>query len=245
MLGFNNLGPVHRNLSVAALVEKALARGEGVLTPTGALRVATGKYTGRSPEDKYIVDTPAVHDKVWWGPNRPMAPETYRRLFDRLTAYLQNREVFVFDGFVGADPSYRLPIRVINEFAWQNLFAHQLFIRPEPRELAGHKPGLTVLAAPGFAAVPEVDETRSEAFIVLNLEERVILIGGTHYAGEIKKSVFTVLNYLLPEQGVAPMHCSANVGENGDVALFFGLSGTGKTTLSADPTRRLIGPRRL
>lgn len=241
MFVLDNTGPVHRNLPVSTLVEKALVRGEGLLTRTGALRVATGKYTGRSPDDKFIVDTPAVHDRIWWGPNRPMPPDTYRRLFTRLAAYLQRRELFVFDGFVGADPAFRLPLRVINEFAWQNLFAHQLFLRPTPEELASHRPALTVVAAPGFSATPAVDGTRSEAFIVLNLEERLVLIGGTHYAGEIKKSVFTVLNYLFPERGVTPMHCAANVGEKGDVAIFFGLSGTGKTTLSADPARRLIG----
>jgi len=234
-------GQVHRNLSAPLLVERALARGEGLLTASGALRVFTGKYTGRSPEDKYVVDTPGVHSEVWWGPNRPMDADTCRRLLGRMTAYLQAREVFVFDGFVCARPEHRFALRVINELAWQNLFARQLFIRPDSQELAGHRPEITVVAAPGFKASPEADGTRSEAFIVLNLEEKLVLIGGTSYAGEIKKSVFTLLNYLLPARGVTPMHCSANMGDDGDVALFFGLSGTGKTTLSADPTRRLIG----
>jgi phosphoenolpyruvate carboxykinase (ATP) len=241
MLKLENLGPVHRNLSVPVLIEKALARKEGILTSNGALRVLTGKYTGRSPEDKYVVDTPGVHSQVWWGPNRPIPADAFRSLLNRLTAYLQGRELFVFEGFVGADPEHRFGLRVINELAWQNLFARQLFIRPSPQELDGHQAQITVVAAPGFKAEPETDGTRSEAFIVINLEEGFILIGGTHYAGEIKKSVFTVLNYLLPARGVAPMHCSANLGESGDVALFFGLSGTGKTTLSTDPARRLIG----
>ncbi len=235
-------GTVHRNLSQSKLVEYALARGEGVLTEGGALRASTGKYTGRSPNDKFVVDTAAVHGDIWWGPvNRPFEPDKFDRLYQRVLAYLQNREVFVFDGFAGADPVYRLPLRVINEFAWHNLFVRQLFIRPTPGELAGHRPQFTVLSAPGFQAVPEVDGTWSEAFIILNLEKRLILIGGTHYAGEMKKGIFTVLNYLLPARGVLPMHCSANVGAKGDVALFFGLSGTGKTTLSADHDRRLIG----
>lgn len=240
-LGLTNLGPVRRNLSVAELVEAAVRRGEGLLTASGALRVATGKYTGRSPNDKFVVDTPAVHDKIWWGNNVPFEPDRFERLYRRLLAYLQQRELFIFDGFAGADPAYRLPIRVINELAWQNLFAHQLFRRPTQEELAEHEPGFTIIAAPGFKADPAVDGTRSEAFIILDFERRLVLIGGTSYAGEIKKSVFTIMNYLLPQQGVLSMHCSANQGAGGDVALFFGLSGTGKTTLSADPERLLIG----
>jgi phosphoenolpyruvate carboxykinase (ATP) len=168
-------------------------------------------------------------------------PETFNNLYQRLTAYLQGRELFVFDGFAGADPDYRLPIRVINEFAWQNLFIHQLLVRPAASELAEHKPQFTVICAPGFKAVPEQDGTRSEAFVVLNFEHKLIIIGGTSYAGEMKKSIFTTLNYLLPASGVCPMHCAANMGAKGDTALFFGLSGTGKTSLSADPERYLIG----
>ncbi|MBE3581500.1 MAG: phosphoenolpyruvate carboxykinase (ATP) [Thermoanaerobacteraceae bacterium] len=237
-----NAGKIYRNLSVARLVEAALARGEGILASNGALVVNTGKYTGRSPNDRFIVDLPSVHDKINWNNiNRPFEVEKYRRLYRRLTAYLQKRDLFIFDGFVGADPRFRLPVRVINELAWQNLFVHQLFIRPTPEELAAHRPQFTVICAPGFNAEPELDGTRSEAFIILNLEEKLIIIGGTSYAGEMKKSVFTVMNYFLPQQGVFPMHCSANVGADGDTALFFGLSGTGKTTLSADPQRRLIG----
>lgn len=232
---------VYYNLSVPELLEKALARGEGFFTATGALRVNTGKYTGRSPDDKFIVDTPAVHEDVWWQANRSLSEDAYERLRYRILAYLQNRELFVFDGFVGADPRYRLPLRVITEFAWQNLFAHQLFLRPTAEELANHEPQATVIAAPGFQADPEIDAINSEACIVLHLERQEILIGGSLYAGEIKKSIFTLMNYIFPAQGVFPMHCSANMGQDGDVALFFGLSGTGKTSLSADPRRFLIG----
>jgi phosphoenolpyruvate carboxykinase (ATP) len=233
---------VHRNLTPAELVETAVRRNEGILTAQGALNVTTGKYTGRSPKDKFVVKEPSVRDHINWGPvNQPMEPEVFQRLYQRVLEYLADKELFVFDGFAGADPRYRLPIRVVNEFAWQNLFVHQLFIRPTAEELAAHEPQFTVIAVPNFKADPTRDGTNSEAFIVLSFEHRVVLIGGTHYAGEMKKSVFTVMNYLLPFQGVFPMHCSANIGERGDVALFFGLSGTGKTTLSADPRRRLIG----
>ncbi|MDN5347130.1 MAG: phosphoenolpyruvate carboxykinase [Clostridia bacterium] len=241
-LGISQPGKIYYNLPVARLIEMALARGEGILTPSGALNVRTGKYTGRSPKDKFIVDTPGVHEKIAWGSvNRPISKEKFDRLYARLTAYLQRRDLFIFDGFCGADPRYRLSIRVINEFAWQNLFARQLFLRPTPEELESHLPEFTVISAPGFRATPELDGTRSEAFIILNFEKRVVIIGGTSYAGEIKKSMFTAMNYLLPQKGVLPMHCSANVGRDGGVALFFGLSGTGKTTLSADPDRFLIG----
>jgi phosphoenolpyruvate carboxykinase (ATP) len=233
---------VHYNLSVSELVEIALANGEGILASSGALSVRTGKYTGRSPKDRFIVDEPSVHNQIAWGAvNRPISVERFESLYAQVINYLKGREIFVFDGFAGADKTYRLPIRAINEFAWQNLFVHQLFIRPTEAELADHKPGFTIIAAPGFKANPEKDGTNSEAFIICSFEKRIILIGGTHYAGEMKKSIFSVLNYFLPFKDVFPMHCSANIGEEGDVALFFGLSGTGKTTLSADPERRLIG----
>jgi len=231
----------YENLSVPRLVELALARGEGVLTSTGALRVTTGKYTGRSPEDKFIVDYPEIHDRIWWGPNKSFEPAKFDRLYRRLKSYLAARDNFVFNGFVGADPDYRIPLRVINEYAWQNLFVRQLFLRPTAEELPQLKPEYTLICAPGFKAAPELDGTNSEAFIILDFKKKVIIIGGTEYAGEMKKSIFTVMNYLLPQQGVLPMHCSANLGSRGDVALFFGLSGTGKTTLSADPGRFLIG----
>ncbi len=241
-LGLHHYGPLHRNLTAARLVEMALARGEGHLTSSGALSVVTGKYTGRSPQDKFIVDTPATHHLIAWGSvNCPIHADRFDNLWARMTAYLQQKELFVFDGFAGADHAHRLPIRVVNEFAWQNLFVHQLFVRPTAEELAVHQPEFTVVCAPGFKAVPELDGTNSEAFIMVHFERRMIIIGGTHYAGEMKKSIFSVMNYLLPQKGILPMHCSANIGEDGDVALFFGLSGTGKTTLSADPERRLIG----
>jgi phosphoenolpyruvate carboxykinase (ATP) len=240
-IGIHNPGQVYRNLPATQLVEFALERGEGFLAPTGALSVNTGKYTGRSPHDKFVVDSPAVHDEIWWGPNQPIAVEKFINLYNRLTAYLQNRDIFIFDGFAGADTTYRLPIRVVNEFAWQNMFVQNLFIRPTAEELGNHTAEYTVICAPGFKAIPEIDGTNSEAFVMLNFEQKVIIIGGTHYAGEMKKSIFTVMNYLLPKRGVFPMHCSANTNEAGNVALFFGLSGTGKTTLSADPKRNLIG----
>lgn len=237
-----NCSKIYRNLPVSALVEKALSRGEGRLTNTGALAVTTGKYTGRSPEDRFFVDSPSIHDEINWGKvNKPISAEVFDRLYSKLTAYLQNREVFVFDGFAGADKEYRLPIRIINEYASQNLFIHQLLIRPTCEELENFTPGFTIICAPGMKAIPEIDQTHSEAFIILNFDKKMVIIGGSQYAGEIKKSVFTVMNYLLPKRNVFPMHCSANIGSEGDVALFFGLSGTGKTTLSADPARKLIG----
>ncbi|MGX1983772.1 phosphoenolpyruvate carboxykinase (ATP) [Thermolongibacillus altinsuensis] len=231
------------NLSVPRLVEKVLERKEGILTSSGAVCATTGKYTGRSPKDKYIVEEASTKHKIDWGPvNQPISEEVFEKLYNKVIDYLMKKEeIFIFKGFAGADPAYRLPIQVINEFAWHNLFAHQLFIRPTEEELKTHEAQFTVISAPTFKADPAVDGTRSETFIIISFERRTILIGGTEYAGEMKKSIFSVMNYLLPEQGILPMHCSANVGQEGDVALFFGLSGTGKTTLSADPNRRLIG----
>lgn len=241
-VGIRSSKNIFRNLSSPLLIQESLKRGEGTLTLSGALRVTTGKYTGRSPNDKFVVDDPEVSDQIWWGPvNRPFQPEAFDRLQQRAATYLEDRSLYYFQGFAGADSEYRLPIQFITERAWHNLFAHQLFIRPNPQELAKHQPQFTVISAPGFKADPQQDGTNSEAFIVLSFARRMVLIGGTEYAGEIKKSIFTVMNYLMPQQGVTPMHCSANMGEEGDVALFFGLSGTGKTTLSADPGRRLIG----
>ncbi len=233
---------IHDNLPAAALVEESLRRGESALTDAGALTARTGKYTGRSPKDKYLVDAGRAHDLVDWGAvNQPMPPAAFDSLLGRLSSHVRGRELFVFDGFAGADPAYRLPIRIVTEFAWHSLFAHQLFVRPTPAELADHRPQFTIVDVPSFYADPAEDGTRSETVIALNMERGLGLIVGTQYAGEIKKSVFTVLNYLLPLRGVFPMHCSANVGQTGDTALFFGLSGTGKTTLSADPERELIG----
>ena len=241
-LGIINPKKVHRNLPAAKLVEQAVLNGEGKLTNTGALAVTTGKYTGRSPLDRFIVDEPSIHGEINWGNiNRPIAKEAFDNLYSKLTAYLQNRELYIFDGFAGADKEYRLPIRVINEFASQNLFMHQLLRRPTKEELSNFEPGFTLICAPGLKAIPEIDKTHSEAFIIISFEQKVVIIGGSQYAGEMKKSVFSVMNYLLPKKNVFPMHCSANIGKDGDTALFFGLSGTGKTTLSADPERKLIG----
>ncbi|HML46156.1 MAG TPA: phosphoenolpyruvate carboxykinase (ATP) [Clostridia bacterium] len=233
---------VHRNLTIPALVERALARGEGILSETGALHVYTGKYTGRSPNDKFVSDDPSVHDVIDWGKvNVPFAPEKFEAIYKKITAYLQNREIFVFDGFAGADPNHRMNIRVINELASENLFIHQMLLRPEKEELEGFAPDFTIIAAPGFKCSPALDGTNSEAAILVSFERKLVLIAGSQYAGEIKKSVFTIANFVLPQKGVFTMHCSANVGNDGDTALFFGLSGTGKTTLSADPDRKLIG----
>ncbi|MDV7766251.1 phosphoenolpyruvate carboxykinase (ATP) [Peribacillus sp. CSMR9] len=234
---------VQTQLSVPQLVEKVLSRNEGVLTSTGAVKAETGKYTGRSPKDKYIVEEASVKDKVDWGSvNRPISEDVFNKLYNKVVDYLKAKEeIFVFKGFAGADESSRLPIQVVNEYAWHNLFAHTLFIRPNEEELRGHESEFTILSAPNFKADPEVDGTSSETFIIVSFERRTILIGGTEYAGEMKKSIFSIMNYLLPEAGILPMHCSANVGREGDVALFFGLSGTGKTTLSADTNRKLIG----
>jgi len=235
-------GTIHRNLPVARLAEHAVTRGEALLTDTGAILADTTPRTGRSPNDKYLVEESASRDSIDWGKvNRPMPAERFDALLRRVTANLQGRDLFVCDANAGADPRHRLPIRVIAEYAWHSLFARQLFRRPTEAELAADAPAFTVIAAPGFRTDPAVDGTNSEACIALSLEKRIVLIVGTRYAGEIKKSIFTVMNHLLPDQGVFPMHCSANLGRDGDVALFFGLSGTGKTTLSADPARRLIG----
>lgn len=230
------------NLSVAQLVEKVLERKEGILTSTGAIRATTGAYTGRSPKDKFIVKERSVENKIDWGTvNQPISEETFDKLYSKVISYLKERdELYIFNGFAGADNRYQLPLQVINEFAWHNLFAQQLFIKGNDESPSTEKP-FTILSAPYFKADPEIDGTNSETFIIISFERRTILIGGTEYAGEMKKSVFSVMNYLLPENNILSMHCSANVGFEGDVALFFGLSGTGKTTLSADPNRRLIG----
>ncbi len=233
---------VYRNASPACLTELAVARGEGKLSETGALVVYTGKYTGRSPDDRYITDSPDVHDQISWGKvNVPISREKTDFIFKKLTAYLQGRDVFVFDGFAGANPKYSLSVRVVNELASEALFINNLLIRPTAEQLDAFVPGFTVIAAPGFKCVPELDGVHSEAAIILDLENKRVLIAGSQYAGEIKKSVFSVMNFLMPQMNVLPMHCSANMGHGGDSALFFGLSGTGKTTLSADPNRKLIG----
>jgi len=231
-----------KNLSVPQLVETAIRNGEGILTTTGAFSTSTGKYTGRSPKDKFIVDEPSVHDKIDWGTvNKPYSSDKFVSLYEKVLSYLSNKQLYIFDGFGGKETKFRLPIRVINEYAWHNLFIHQLLCRPTNEDLESFEPEFTIISAPGFRANPEIDATNSEAFIIVNFDEKIVLIGGTEYAGEMKKTVFSLLNYILPQQNVLPMHCSANIGKDSDVALFFGLSGTGKTTLSADPNRFLIG----
>ena len=230
------------NLSVPELVETAVCNKEGRLAANGSLRVSTGKYTGRSPNDKFLVRDENTDKIVNWGKiNQPMSPENFQKLFTDVMAYLNNKNLFVFDGFAGADPRYRLSLRVINDRAWQNLFARQLFIRPAQEELSNFAPDYHIIAAPGFKADPQKYGTNSEVAVVLNLTEKIILIVGSSYAGEIKKSVFSLINYELPQKNILSMHCSANVDSKGNSALFFGLSGTGKTTLSADPERQLIG----
>lgn len=243
-LGIINPKAVYRNLTPAQLTEAALRRGEGTLSNTGALVVTTGKYTGRSPDDKFIVDTPTIHDKIAWGKvNRPISREKFDAIRGKLAAYLQNREVFIFDGMAGADPIDTQKFRVINELASQNLFIHQLLIRPTEEELANYgEPDYTILCAPGFKCDPEIDGVNSEAAIMIDYEAHLIVIAGSQYAGEIKKSVFSTMNFIMTDMDVLPMHCSANMDpETHETAVFFGLSGTGKTTLSADPNRKLIG----
>ncbi len=241
-LGILNPKAVYHNLTPAQLVEKALERKEGTLSNTGALVVETGKYTGRSPDDRFVVDVPSIHDDIDWGKiNVPISAEKFDAIYGKMMAYMQGRDVFIFDGFAGADEQYHLPVRMVNELASQNLFIHQLLLRPTEEQLASFVPGFTVIACPGFKCIPEIDGVHSEAAIIVNFEKKMVIIAGSGYAGEIKKSIFSVMNYLLPLRGVFTMHCSANIGDHGDSALFFGLSGTGKTTLSADPNRMLIG----
>lgn len=236
-------GKVHLNLRSGLLVEHAIRRGEALLADNGALVGYTGKFTGRTPKDKFTVKDPITVDLVNWGDNnQAFDPEKFDALFERVLEFMRSREeLFVQDLFSGADPKYRLPVRIINQYAWHNLFVRALFVRPTPEELKTHLPEFTIISAPEFQADPQRDGTRSEAFVIVNFTRKVVLIGGTKYAGEMKKSIFGVMNFLLPQRNVFPMHCSANVGKNGETALFFGLSGTGKTTLSADPERFLIG----
>jgi phosphoenolpyruvate carboxykinase (ATP) len=242
--GFDTAKSVHWNLSSAQLVEQAVCRGEAVLSVDGALVCHTGEFTGRSPEDKFVVEEPASRDAIWWGKvNRPISAERFDALLAKVRRHFAGRDLFVFDGYAGADPEHRLRVRVITEAAWQSLFARNMFVREEdPEALRDFRPDFVVVDAMSFRADPATDGTRSSTFILVNFGRRMVLIGGTEYGGEIKKSIFTVMNYVLPRRGVLPMHCSANYGATrDDVALFFGLSGTGKTTLSADPERTLIG----
>lgn len=242
VIGLQHRGSSFWNLQPAVLVQEALQRKEGCLSDTGALVALTGKRTGRSPKDKFIVEEPGSRDKVAWGKvNTAISADRFDQIKSKVFAHLSSRDLFVQDLYAGANERYRLKVRIITEQAWHSLFARQLLIRPPVEALASHMPNFTVVAAPTFLAEPKSDGTLSETFILVNFAQKLVLIGGTHYAGEIKKSVFTIMNYLLPLQGVAAMHCSANIGAAGDTALFFGLSGTGKTTLSADPNRGLIG----
>ncbi len=243
-LGLARYGAVHENLPPARLIEAAVRRREGMLAESGALVAKTGKRTGRSPKDRFIVEDEVTRDKVDWGAvNKPFSTEAFEAILDKATSYLSNLEEFyVVDAYAGADPRYRLNVQVAAEYAWHALFARQLFRRPSWEDLDHFELEWTVLSVPGFLAEPEEDGTGSETFVCIDFSRKVVLVAGTGYAGEIKKSIFSIMNFVLPiEHGVMPMHCSANVGERDDVALFFGLSGTGKTTLSADPERCLIG----
>ena len=242
-VGLSRALRVHWNLGVAALYEEAVKRGEGAITADGPIVCSTGKFTGRSPNDKFIVAETSSEKNVAWGKvNRSIDEASFNSLFARMQAFVAGKELFVQDCYAGADPAYRLPIRVITEKAWHSLFARHMFIvERDAAKRADHDPQFTVIDLPSFTANPAADKTNSETFILVNFAKRLVLIGGTNYAGEIKKSIFTVMNYLLPLKDVMPMHCSANIGDGGDVALFFGLSGTGKTTLSSDPHRQLIG----
>ncbi len=241
-IGITPKAGVLHNAPSARLVEESLARREGFLASNGALVVRTGARTGRSPKDRFVVEEPETKGKIWWGPVNVAYPrEKFAPLAARVHEHLGARDLFVVDGVAGADPANRLSVRIVTEKAWHALFVRTLFLRPTAEELASFRPQYTVVCAGEFRADPARDGVRSDAFIILSFEQRKVLIGGTQYAGEMKKSIFAILNYILPERGIFPMHCSANVGRAGDTALFFGLSGTGKTTLSADPERRLIG----
>lgn len=243
ILGIKNYTVAYWNLSPEQLVQHTLERGLGKLTDTGALAVNTGKFTGRSPKDKFTVKDAITEHSVDWGDvNIPISPEHFDKILEDLTAYFTGKEIYVRDSYTCADPNHRLNIRVINETAWANLFCNNLFLRPTPEEIKTQEPEWYIIQAPGFEADPTIHGTRQGNFTVVNFTKKMILIGGSAYTGEIKKGIFSVLNFILPHnKGVLSMHCSANEGEKGDVALFFGLSGTGKTTLSADPHRKLIG----
>lgn len=242
-LGLSNVEMAYWNLHPSELIEETVSRGEGVLTDVGALAVDTGEFTGRSPKDKFVVYDDNTKDSVWWGDvNNRYEADKFDILHNRMLAYFQGKEVWIRDSYACADPKYRINIRVVTELPWSNLFANNLFLRPTTDEIKNFKSDWTILCAPGFRADPKIDGTRQHNFAIINFTKKMILIGGTGYTGEIKKGIFAVLNYILPhEKGVLPMHCSANIGKSGDTAIFFGLSGTGKTTLSADPNRKLIG----
>ena len=242
-LGLMNLNRVYWNLPTEALYEEAVFRNEGKITHQGPFVVNTGVHTARAANDKVVVKEDSSQDHVWWGQyNRPYDPDKFDDLFNRVQGYLQGRDIFVQDCYAGADPNYRIPVRIITESAWHSMFARNMFLLPKTaEEYHRHVPEFTVIAAPSFKAFPQIDGTPTNTVIALNFADKLCIIGNSGYAGEIKKSIFTIMNYILPLQGVMTMHCSANIGSKGDVALFFGLSGTGKTTLSADPHRGLIG----
>jgi phosphoenolpyruvate carboxykinase (ATP) len=242
-LGFTQTGNVYLNLTPAELVEHALRNGEGTLTDNGALMADTGKFTGRSPKDRFVVKDANTENSVWWGDiNIPFEADKFDQLHEKMLAYLADKDIYVREAYAGANPDYQLKLRIVNEQAWHNLFCYNMFLRPEAGADTSWAPDFSIICAPGFEADPAVDGTRQPNFAILNFSKKMILIGGTGYAGEMKKGIFGVLNYLLPhERNTLSMHCSANVGEKGDTAVFFGLSGTGKTTLSADPNRGLIG----
>jgi phosphoenolpyruvate carboxykinase (ATP) len=242
-IGLGNVANEYWNFTPAELVEETIFRGEGELTDTGGLAIETGEFTGRSPKDKFTVCDAKTENTVWWGDvNFKFDPEKFTKLYNRVTAYLAGKDVYVREAYACADPKYRLNIRVITEFPWSNLFANNLFLRPTEEEILRFVPEWHIVCAPGFMADPTIDGTRQHNFTIIDFTKKIILIGGSGYTGEIKKGIFTVLNYILPqEKGVLSMHCSANIGKAGDTAIFFGLSGTGKTTLSADPERGLIG----
>ncbi|HWG56765.1 MAG TPA: phosphoenolpyruvate carboxykinase (ATP), partial [Gaiellaceae bacterium] len=240
--GLDPSGDIHWNPTTSLLYTHALERGEGRLCDGGALAVDTGKHTGRSPKDKFVVREPGSEDRIWWGDvNAEISEERFDGLRDKVVAHLGSRDLYVIDAFAGADPKHRIAVRVITERPYHALFARTMFIDPTPEELQTFVPQALVLHAPSLEAVPEEDGTRTGTFVVLHPSRQEVLVGGTFYAGEIKKSIFTLMNDRLPLEGVFPMHCSANVDDDGNVAVFFGLSGTGKTTLSADPSRHLIG----
>lgn len=242
-LGLAHVEMAYWNLNPSELVEETIMRGQGTLTDVGALAVDTGEFTGRSPKDKFVVYDENTKDSVWWGDvNNRFEADKFDALHNRMLAYLSGKEIWVRDAYACADPQFRINIRVVNEYPWSNLFSYNLFLRPTADEIKTFKHDWVIINAPGFMADPKIDGTRQHNFAIINFTKKTILIGGTAYTGEIKKSIFAVLNYILPhEKKVLSMHCSANIGKNGDTAIFFGLSGTGKTTLSADPNRKLIG----
>ncbi|HRQ37959.1 MAG TPA: phosphoenolpyruvate carboxykinase [Chloroflexota bacterium] len=240
--GLANLKTIYWNLPTPSLYEESLKRHESIMAHLGPLVVRTGQFTGRSPNDKFIVKEPISQDSIWWGKvNRPFEAGRFEELHRRMASYLQGKDVFVQDCWCGADPDHRMPVRVITQYAWHSLFVHNMFIQATPKELSTFRPEFVIIDCPGFHAFPDYDHTHSDVFILVNFDKKMVLIGGTEYAGEIKKSAFTAMNYFLPFKDVMPMHCSANIGPHGDTAIFFGLSGTGKTTLSADASRTLIG----